>query len=385
MKRFSLPLLIIFLYNALIAYGEPVNKKQIETKIKTLQKTLQRKKASYLKIRQRYSQITVKIKRVKSTIGDLKEKIKNNRKQLELLEKEISKLNTEVKLIGGDLTKQKQQLYKELNEYYRYSSVGSYYKRGVWYDQMNRYITSCMQDKIKRYVAHREYLKKKMDRLKSLMKQQKNILKRIENQKARMNEQIQKLARLKEESLKEKRAYLAQIKLLNSERDRLQQLLQSIIAKEREAAKRQREARRRKKLQKRSTVRYSPMPHNLIPPVKGKVVDTFGKKYDTLFRVYTRNNGIDIRTRKGSYVHVVYAGKVDYVGSLLGYGTVIIVNHLNGYYTVYGGVKPSVRRGEYVKTSQCIGMVEGDRLHFEIRKHAQAIDPLKFLNRRYLR
>ncbi len=383
MRRFSLVFLFLLVFPVFVC-GEPVSKVQIETKIKKIQKTLQQKKASYLKIREKYREIAAKMVLAKKKINTLKRKIKKNKKDLAEIEKRIERLNRNIGVVGRDLNRQREKLYKELEGYYKYSSTSSYYATGVWYDQMGKYVADYMQNRIKNYMLRRGYLRGKIERLKALKEKKKSIIDKIELQKNQMDKQVKTLALLKKSSLAEKEAYLKQIERLSRERERLQSLLKTIIEKERRLEQKRRLlAKRRQK--KAAYAQQGPLPHELIAPIRGKIVDTFGKKYDTLFKVYTRNDGIDIKAKSGGCVRAVYAGKVDYEGSLPGYGTVIIINHLNGYYTVYGGVKPSVKLGEFVKTAQCIGTLEGSKLHFEIRKHAKAINPLKFLNRRYLR
>ena len=390
MRRFDVFLLLsILLFSSHGVYA--LNQKALETKIQSLKEKLQQKRASYLKIRARYYELSRSMLKVEKSIRALKLRMANSQKELDKLSSKIKQLRQEIGGVSGDLLKQKEQLYRELNEYYKYQCVSKYYARGIWYSKMNGYIAAYMQEKIKRYLKHKEYLKRRMDRLKNYMERKKKILEKIKKQKSDLNRQMEELAKLKEDAKRQKEAYLRQIDMLSKEQKRLQSILANIIAQQK---KRMEQERKKRLALKRRKAKHSAVYKNrpgafvkgmLIAPVKGKVIDTFGKKYDNLFKVYTRNDGIDIKAKAGSCVRAVYSGKVDYVGRLLGYGGVIIINHLNGYYTVYGGVKARVRLGQRVKGGECIGRMETDKLHFEIRWHAKAINPLKLLSRRYLR
>ncbi len=397
MKRFSFFIILVFFLCASNAFG--LNKNYIEKRIKNVQAAIMKKKEGYLKLRAQYVGLIKQARKTKIAINTLKRKIDVNKKGVVALNKKIDILKKEIGSLGSRLAAQKKELYNEFDKYYKYSMTSSYYKKGVWYEYMSLCIVRYMQNKIKKYVSQRLYLKNRLETLSVYVDKKRKILNRIQAQQNSLKRQMSRLSALTKESLRKRREYLRQIKQLSIEQDRLQSVLKKIIEEERKKALE--EARRKKLLEKRkkkTTVFNKTQPQKFIsyglkksfkgllqPPVRGKIVDTFGKKYDTVFKVYTRNDGIDIKAAKGSCVRAVYGGKIDYVGSLPGYGGVIIINHLNGYYTVYGGVSALVKTGQIVKMQECIGRMQKDRLHFELRKHAEAINPLKLLNRRFLR
>ncbi len=389
MRKFSLALFILF-FISLNSFG--LNKHYIEKRIKNVKVVIEQKKANYLKLRNQYSRLMTQTVKTEHNIRFLRSKIKKNGADLERLNKKIKNLRGDINRISSQLLMQKQELYEELKKYYEYSKIGSYYKKGVWYGYMNGFIASYMQNKIKQYVSKRAYLRNKLAVLNSYVDKKQKILSDTKLKENALNKQSVHLTKLLKESSKKKEAYLNEIKKLNSEQERLKNILKNIIEQER---KRALEHRKRKKLlsgKHRTTVtsyeikkQFKGLNGKVLPPVKGKIIDTFGKKYDTLFKVYTRSDGIDISVKKGTCVRAIYQGRVDFTGSLPGYGGVVIINHLNGYYTVYGGVVYSVKNGQRINDRECIGETETDKLHFELRKHSEAIDPLKLLDRRFLK
>ncbi len=70
-------------------------------------------------------------------------------------------------------------------------------------------------------------------------------------------------------------------------------------------------------------------------PVKGKVVSHFGKHRDPVSRTYTKNTDIEIKAQPGTPVRCVFPGVVRVIQFLPGYGNLIIVDHGNGYYSLY--------------------------------------------------
>ena len=79
---------------------------------------------------------------------------------------------------------------------------------------------------------------------------------------------------------------------------------------------------------------------------------------------------------------VAYAGN-----ELKGYGNLVLLRHENGWVTAYAHNKDLfVRRGDTVKRGDVIakagqtGSVTSPQLHFELRKGATAVNPVKYLS-----
>jgi len=124
-------------------------------------------------------------------------------------------------------------------------------------------------------------------------------------------------------------------------------------------------------------------------PVEGRIVYRFGR--DTLpSGGVIRWNGIGIAADAGTSVRAVEAGKVRLVGQFGTYGLTIVLEHGNGYYSVYSHLQSSaVKLGADVTRGTVIGQVGGEssdygaHLHFEIRgENQQALDPTTWLRRR---
>jgi murein DD-endopeptidase MepM/ murein hydrolase activator NlpD len=124
-------------------------------------------------------------------------------------------------------------------------------------------------------------------------------------------------------------------------------------------------------------------------PADGRIVGWFGRRTHPEFGTETVNNGIDIRAEAGQPIQAVARGRVDYVSTLPGYGNCVIVNHGDGFYTLYAHASEIlVEHGALVEEGQVIarvgstGSLSGNLLHFEIREGRRPIDPLSWLRRR---
>jgi murein hydrolase activator len=124
-------------------------------------------------------------------------------------------------------------------------------------------------------------------------------------------------------------------------------------------------------------------------PVEGAIVYQFGR--DTLpSGGIIRWNGVGIAAGVGTRVKAVESGKVRLVGQFGTYGLTIVVEHGNGYYSVYSHLESAgVKLGASVSKGSVIGTVGGKNsdygphLHFEIRGENQiALDPTTWLRRR---
>jgi lipoprotein NlpD len=116
-------------------------------------------------------------------------------------------------------------------------------------------------------------------------------------------------------------------------------------------------------------------------PLRGKILRAFG---DTR---QSGGKGIEIATPVDTPVLAAAAGKVIYSGDgVQGFGHLIILQHENDFFTVYGyNSRLFARTGQFVSRGQKIatsGLApaggEG-RLHFEVRHGKQAVNPILYL------
>lgn len=124
-----------------------------------------------------------------------------------------------------------------------------------------------------------------------------------------------------------------------------------------------------------------------ILPCNGKISSYFGRRSNPLSRGrYETHKGIDILGSYKSKIKAAADGIVTYTGWLSGYGYTVIINHGNGYTTLYGhNSKLLVKRGQKVSKGQVIsnmgstGRSTGTHVHFEIRYRGKAVNPLKII------
>jgi len=121
-------------------------------------------------------------------------------------------------------------------------------------------------------------------------------------------------------------------------------------------------------------------------PIDGKVIERFGKQINPKFSTVTMNNGLKIEAVPGTAVHAVFQGTVLFSQWFKGYGNLIILDHGNRIFSLYGNLKaPVVAVGQSITTGQTIaGVGESEDalsgyLYFEIREDNHPQDPQKWL------
>lgn len=117
-----------------------------------------------------------------------------------------------------------------------------------------------------------------------------------------------------------------------------------------------------------------------IWPLRGTVSSGFG------LRGGERHDGVDIRAPRGTEIKASDDGVVVVNDFFRAYGNIIILEHRNGYYTVYAHNKKNlVAKGDRVSRGQTIasvgdsGNATGYHLHFEVRKGKKTLNPLFYL------
>jgi murein DD-endopeptidase MepM/ murein hydrolase activator NlpD len=117
-------------------------------------------------------------------------------------------------------------------------------------------------------------------------------------------------------------------------------------------------------------------------PLRGRIVRSFSAQAKA-----GGGKGVEIAVRSGSTVSAAEAGKVIYSGDgVNGYGHLIILQHENDLFTVYGfNQRIYARQGDFVSKGERIALSgvppSGGvaRLHFEVRKGKQAVNPILYL------
>ena len=122
-------------------------------------------------------------------------------------------------------------------------------------------------------------------------------------------------------------------------------------------------------------------------PVKGRVTERFGRAPAGRFGTTIVRNGIEVTAREGDDVRAVHEGTVAYAAPFTGFGTLVIIDHGQSAFTLYGHLAEAVvTAGTNVSRGTVLGTLGqspsgGAAAYFEVRIDGRPVDPLQWLRR----
>lgn len=130
-----------------------------------------------------------------------------------------------------------------------------------------------------------------------------------------------------------------------------------------------------------------------IKPVEGEIIREFANEnlvYSETLKEWITHNGIDIKADKASIVKASCDGTIKSIKNDPRYGISVIIEHPNGYQTVYANLLTAefVKENETIKKGQTIGTVgntaafeiaDESHLHFELLKDGNYLNPSEYI------
>ncbi|MDC7239483.1 MAG: peptidoglycan DD-metalloendopeptidase family protein [Spirochaetales bacterium] len=124
-----------------------------------------------------------------------------------------------------------------------------------------------------------------------------------------------------------------------------------------------------------------------IFPIQGRILTGYGNVKDSVTQIESFHNGIDIKGDTGDPVAASFDGTVISAGYNSSYGKFVVVDHRNGYQSLYAHLDTiNVNRNDKVLQGEMIGRVGKSgyapvtHLHFSLFKGKKSVDPLDYLH-----
>ena len=192
----------------------------------------------------------------------------------------------------------------------------------------------------------------------------------------------------------------ASIDKMERDQARLGELVANIdklLAQQKAEAQRQAEkARQQQQKAGKSTTGYIPplkgqfakLKGRLMMPALGKIVGRFGQARANVSGKSTTWKGLQIQAKQGSDVLACAAGQVVFSDWLRGFGNLIIIDHGDGFLSIYGNneslfksVGDRINRGDTIASVGNTGGEDLPGLYFELRHNGRPFNPLPWIGK----
>ena len=122
-------------------------------------------------------------------------------------------------------------------------------------------------------------------------------------------------------------------------------------------------------------------------PVRGFIASGFGVRLSPFTDTKVFHHGLDIDAPKKSPARAAGGGRVVRSGFETLYGNLVVIDHGNGYRTVYAHLAEravaegdTVQRGDLIGTVGETGRTTGPHLHYEVHVNGLPVNPIRFMN-----
>lgn len=132
---------------------------------------------------------------------------------------------------------------------------------------------------------------------------------------------------------------------------------------------------------------FRPFQGALPWPARGPISSRFGRQPSSRFGTSIARNGIEIAVAEGQPVRSVHEGVVAFADQFTGYGNLVIVEHGDGAFSLYGHLSTiQVQKGARLEPLSVVGRSGRNpngtpSLYFELRVDAKPVDPLQWLQK----
>lgn len=291
----------------------------------------------------------------------------------------LKKKEEELKRLKADFNKEKERLKGVLSAIYMFQYLSPLEliltrPGNLKFSDLSRviYLSNLSKERMKKIESAYKEIQRKDSELRKIrenfqqaIKSRENKLHELKNKKKEKKEIIENLRREKDSYfslLKEIEKASEEISEKISSKDSLRLSYPSLSIKERKG---------------------------MLPwPVEGKIIQKFGLVKNKKYNTFVKNIGV-VFSPKDEDVKAIWWGKVIFADYFEGYGNVIIIEHQERVYSIYGYLGTIyVKKGEEVAQGQIIakigssGIASEGSLYFEIREGNEPKNPLLWLSKK---
>ncbi len=374
MKKFILYSLTFF--TLILSFGTQADSVyQEQTKLRNLDQEISLLQQKLDRDRSRYSLLENELRNSEEIIGRLHQSLDELNNNIAVQSKSLSQLQQQQRHLEQSLKEQQRLLSAQLVNHYVNGQQ----------DYLKMVLNQKNPSTMGRNLVYYQYLHHSRTQL---IKDYHRLVKQLLRNEARIKHETKKLQTM----ANKKENKIDQLKQRSENRDTILANIQQEISNK--ATQLQRLQRNKQALlniiqqlqqqEQRNPVTPPPLAFAQLKgqfpwPTKGKVTQNFGTNIENTRLTYT---GVLISAPQGQDIYAIYPGRVVFSGWLKGYGLLIIVDHGNGYMSLYGHnqslyrkVNDRVNAGDLLAKVGNSGGFSRSGLYFEVRFNGQALNP----------
>jgi septal ring factor EnvC (AmiA/AmiB activator) len=343
------------------------------------------------------SQLQIKEGSVLQSLGQIESELDKRTKELKLANAKLSSIASELAIKQGQAERLNYSIASRLEIFQK--RAAALYR---WQKSASPLVILNGDVSLGNFLQHRRYLK-------AAVAFDRELLTRLDEESRRQEILRQELAQKKQELDDQKNSLGIAKEAIRREAEKKRILLASLrrdketrlrALKEMEAAA-QRLEKMLEAISRRAVVKprgapaapstgsgLEAMRGRLEWPVKGLVTAPFGKFKHPEFAAEIIRNGIDIDAPMGEEIKAVETGRIVYADRFSGYGRMVILDHGERYFTIYGYLSEiSKKSGDEIRRGEVLGRVgdsaalAGSKLYFEMRKDGRSVDPVPWFKK----
>jgi septal ring factor EnvC (AmiA/AmiB activator) len=345
---------------------------QVRSRIEAVQKKLADDRARESALAEHLQKVEKQIGKVNSALRDTETRVRQTEKTLQDLRTRQAQQSRELALLGEQMSQQIRAAY----------ALGRQERLKLWLSQED-------PAAVGRVLVYHQYLTRaRAARIDAVTEQ----LARLAETEAAIAEETRQLGALRSRSAAE----LAALRERQAERRRvLDRLRTDIRGQDSELANHKKNERRLEQLVSELQAALDDIPRSSVPhtafdklrnklpwPVKGRLTARYGERRSVGNLTW---RGVFIETAGGTDVRAVSHGRVAFADWLRGFGLLLIIDHGDGYMSLYGHNQALYKAvGEWVETGDVVaaagdsGGMDRTGLYFELRHRGQTVNPLKW-------
>lgn len=258
---------------------------------------------------------------------------------------------------------------------------------------------------LKKIVQKKTELEEENDQLQQTLKNERALLAEKTKEEQSLKTKATQRQRVLNRIRTDKKTLRQELSRKTAAVKRIEQMIADLIEKERlkrEELRKQREAAAARERERLAAANKTPAPVIEIEPTgafaqlrgrmrwpveSGVIASKFGNQTHPVLKTVTQNSGVDISVKVGTDVVAVAEGEVSLISFIPGYGNVVILNHYNGYRTVYAHLSDiQVVEAQKVREGDSVGKsgdsLAGSILHFEVWQEREKMNPELWLARK---